>query len=1358
VASPAPENRTNFVRGGVCLSLVVGLFASRPALALDPARSLAQYARDAWGAKDGLPEGAVLSLKETADGYLWLGTQSRLVRFDGQSFVAFPSNQRGLKQYSFVRDLVETQDGALWIAAVGGVARYQQGGFSFFDEQQGLEHPFVYALTADPAGALWIGTGGSGVWRLGGGGFSRHEVFRAHPDLPSKINHLVADGQGGLWAATDGGLCLIASPPRCYKVADGLPADVVNLVVRTRSGQVWAGTRLGLAFQRGDGFQSFGQGSPLAGQDITALLEDSHGDLWVGTRDEQLFRVNSGQRGITAQEKLASSLGVYALAEDHDHALWIGTGQGFLRLRDGPFITMGKAEGLPSDAVLNLAPRREGGLWVLDAAGAVSIVEGKQSRVVASPGTIPGEGMLGMLETRDGTLWIGGAKLHRYRWGRWDAMTNPGGSFDVLIADGNDLLVAQTDAEGNSRLSRLSDQGFESIAVSVPLLRVQRLLRARDESLWISTGGAGLLHVAAGSTRVFTTRDGLPHNVVYGMVEGDDGRLWVATRAGLAAVQGDRVFDLRALAELPRDSPVHMQLDGAGNLWVTADDGIYRVVLAELKAAMDHGPRALNVWRYTTRDGLRSNQISWRASAQAQSADGRIWYATQRGLSLWVPQPAQTTEPSPVAEIEAVRAGEDSLALGSDLHLRQGRERLEFRFTAPNLLRPQEVEFRYQLQGYDKGWVTAQAGRSAVYTNVPPGHYTFVVAARFRQGPYDSPPARVQLWVAPYWHETVWARSSLVALALLALLGLYRLRIRQLHRQEKRLLQLVTERTEELRQEVAERRAVEQTVRRLNDDLELRVNQRTSELVASNARLASDIEQRHRVEAALAEETERLAVVLRSIAEAVVTTDLEGLVVSANPAAEQLTGYSYSETGGQPLGDVVRLLDPVTREPAASLTAKLQASHQDASLNLDRWIVVHRDGSERLADLSAAPLRDQKGSTLGCVLVLHDVTTRAQAEERSQRAQRLESLGALAGGIAHDFNNLLSGILGYVDLTRASLPPGSRGLAWLAEAIDVLDDARGLSRRLLTFSAGGKPMVEPRSLDELLRRCTRFALAQSTVVAHYQIADDLDLCDIDPLQMRQAIDNLLVNAREAMPNGGNLVIEARNLLIDFASRWVELVFRDDGPGIPPAVRSRIFDPFFTTKATGTGLGLATVYSIITQHRGTIEVDSTLGKGTTFRIRLPASAAGAVSSRREGDAGAANRVPAKHKSIRILVMDDNLQMRAIIKRALHSKNFDVVLSEDGEEALALFEEAQAQARPFQLLIVDLTVPHGMSGCDALQAIRKLDAGVRAIAMSGYTNEPILAHPQTHGFFSSLVKPFTLEELDAKIAAAMAAVED
>jgi PAS domain S-box-containing protein len=1342
-----------------CLALAAALFAPRVSWALDPNRSLAQYARDDWNAKDGLPEGAVLSLKQTADGYLWLGTQSRLVRFDGQSFVAFASNELGLKQYSFVRDLVESQDGALWIGAVGGVARYQRGAFAFFDEQQGLEHPFVYAMAEGPAGSLWIGTGGSGVWRLDDGAFLRQADYNAHPELPSKVNDLEVDAQGNLWVATEGGLCLMASPPRCYKVADGLPSDVVNVVVHSRSGQLWAGTRLGLALRQGDHFQPFAAGNSPAVLEITALLEDSQGNLWVGTRDEQLLRVDPVRMEVTAQEKLASSRGVYAFAEDRDHALWIGMGRGLLRLRDGPFVTLGKAEGLPSDAVLNLARRRAGGLWVLDATGAVSVVEGKQPRMVAPPRTIPGEGMLGMVETSDGTLWIGGAELHRYRQGRWDSLTNPGGSFEVLIEDGSDLLVAQTGADGTSRLAHLSARVFRAIPVSVPLTRVQRLLRARDGSLWISTGGGGLVHVKSESARVFTTRDGLPHDVVYGMAEDTEGRLWVATRAGMAAVRGDRVFNLRAMSDLPKDSPVHVQIDSANDLWITADDGISRISLADLNAAIEHGSHPIRTWRYTTRDGLRSNESSWRASAQVQDADGRLWYATQRGLSVWDPRQVQPGGPSPVAEIEAIRAGQKSLALRSDLRLREGRERLEFRFTAPRLASPDQVEFRYRLRGYDKDWVPARSNRAAVYTNVPAGDYTFEVAARFRQGQYDSPSATLRLWVAPYWYETWWARISFGALVLLAILGVFRLRLRSLRAQRKALLQMVGERTEDLRREVDERRAAEQQVRRLNDDLELRVMERTQELIATNAELASDIQKRHRVEAALAAETERLAVILRSVAEAVVTTDLEGRVATTNPAAERMTGWSPQESRGRPFAEVVHLIDPISREPAAgNIADKLQDAGEQMPLGTDRHMVVHRDGSELLVDISAAPLRDP-GGVLGYVFVLHDVTRRARAEELVQRTQRLESLGSLAAGIAHDFNNFLTGIGGYVDLTRAVLPPSSRGLAWLSEAMDVLDDARGLSRRLLTFSAGGNPIVEPRSLDELVRRCTRFALAQSNVVARYEIADDLDLCEIDPLQMRQAIDNLVVNARQAMPQGGNLVVEARNIALpdlDDATappkKWVELVFRDDGPGIPPAIRNRIFDPFFTTKSTGTGLGLATVHSIITQHRGTIEVDSTVGKGTAFRIRLPAANAAPASVEPVKEMPSPPIADGSAPT-RILVMDDNQQIRALIKRVLHREEIEVVLSEDGEEAVDMFREDSAKGRPFGLVILDLTVANGMGGLAALRAMHEIDPGIRAIAMSGYAKDPVQLDPRSHGFFSFLAKPFNLDELKAAVQAAI-----
>ena len=414
-------------------------------------------------------------------------------------------------------------------------------------------------------------------------------------------------------------------------------------------------------------------------------------------------------------------------------------------------------------------------------------------------------------------------------------------------------------------------------------------------------------------------------------------------------------------------------------------------------------------------------------------------------------------------------------------------------------------------------------------------------------------------------------------------------------------------------------------VRTLNADLENRVRLRTAQLEDTNQALADDVAERQRAETALAAEKERLAVTLRSIAEGVLTTDVDGRVVLMNPVAERHTGWRSGDAAGRSAHEVFRVVDRFDRSPLPDALASVLSPSGPVAESLARALLVGRAGQEILVDVSAAPIHDRDSRVVGAVLVFRDVTERTRVEERMLEVQKLEAVGALAAGIAHDFNNLLMGVFGQVDLARAALPAGTKAAQRLDGALEVIDHARSLARQLLTFSAGGRPSIEPHGLGDLLRRSARFVLSGSTVSAEVEAPEDLWPCDVDPQQIRQAVDNLLLNARQVMPEGGRVRVRAANVILGEreigqlpAGRYVEVRISDEGAGIPPEIRERVFDPFFTTKPTGTGLGLATVRSIVSQHGGAIDFESSPGE----RHDLPNPPAG--RGRPAGRAGASRR--------------------------------------------------------------------------------------------------------------------------------------
>jgi two-component system cell cycle sensor histidine kinase/response regulator CckA len=502
-------------------------------------------------------------------------------------------------------------------------------------------------------------------------------------------------------------------------------------------------------------------------------------------------------------------------------------------------------------------------------------------------------------------------------------------------------------------------------------------------------------------------------------------------------------------------------------------------------------------------------------------------------------------------------------------------------------------------------------------------------------------------------------------------------------------------------------------------------------------------------------ERERLAVTLRSIGDGVISTDVQGRVVLLNREAEKLTGWTQAEAMGKPLPEVFQIVNEYSRETVPNPVDKVLAEGVVVGL-ANHTILISRDGTERPIADSGAPIFDRQSQVIGVVLVFRDVAQEREIEDARQRADKLESIGILAGGIAHDFNNYLTGIIGNISLARLDLAGtgNSEIVSLLVDAEKCSQLAKRLTGQLLTFSKGGEPVREPVDLAKLLRSTAGFCLTGSPVELKLELPDDLWPADVDEGQVNQLVDNLVINAKQAMPEGGCLTVTADNVQLGQeeiddcpAGRYVRIRFADTGPGIAPHYRAKVFDPYFTTKQNGSGIGLTSCYSIAKRHNGYISVDSILGKGTIFTVYLPATES-------MDDTAPAPEPPDSNRAqVRILLMDDKEFVREICRRQLESLGHDVTCVASGEEAIDVYMQARDEQRPFDLLIFDLTIPGGMGGVPTLAKLKKMDANVRAIAASGYSNDPVMADPEAYGFIKSLYKPFSLDTLASVLASVL-----
>lgn len=507
-----------------------------------------------------------------------------------------------------------------------------------------------------------------------------------------------------------------------------------------------------------------------------------------------------------------------------------------------------------------------------------------------------------------------------------------------------------------------------------------------------------------------------------------------------------------------------------------------------------------------------------------------------------------------------------------------------------------------------------------------------------------------------------------------------------------------------------------------------------------------DITERKLAMKELAAERERLSVTLRSIGDGVITTDLRGRVVMLNKVAEKLCGWSQREAMGRPLVEVFRISNEKTGKSCENPVEQVLATGHAKQL-ANHTVLLSRDGrSYSIAD-SAAPIRDAESRVVGVVLVFRDVTEKKRMEEELLKTEKLKSVGLLAGGIAHDFNNILAAILGNIDLAIHRLGSDRVAVPLLAEAEKASLRAKDLTQQLLTFAKGGSPVLRTVSIAGIIRDSALFILRGSNVDCKLDIPDDLWLVDIDPGQMSQVIQNMTLNARQVMPDGGTVEIACHNRQ-DRSSRprnWVEITIADQGPGVDPDVADRIFDPYFSTKQGGCGLGLSICHSIVIQHKGRIKVSSGPAGGAIFVIQLPASTS-VVTSEQQDQLEAHGP---QQEGGRILIMDDDVLVADIAREILTTLGYEPVVVKDGREAIRVYQQAMADGEKFDAVIMDLTIPGGMGGKKAVGEVLALDPAAKVIVSSGYSNDPVMAFFQEHGFCAAIAKPFLVDELKAVV---------
>jgi len=499
-----------------------------------------------------------------------------------------------------------------------------------------------------------------------------------------------------------------------------------------------------------------------------------------------------------------------------------------------------------------------------------------------------------------------------------------------------------------------------------------------------------------------------------------------------------------------------------------------------------------------------------------------------------------------------------------------------------------------------------------------------------------------------------------------------------------------------------------------------------------------DITDRNYAEEARRESDEKYRDLFENANDPIFIVDADLNYIDVNKKAVELFGYSREELLRMNILDVI----PPDQRPISEKEFKKLRNKE----SYDKFIgkIKTIDGRWLDVEISSSPII-KGGKVIGSRDIVRDITDRKRLEVEFLKREKLESLGVLAGGIAHDFNNLLMGILGNISLAKMQAEPASTIYARLAEAEKASLRTRDLTRQLLTFSQGGAPVKETVNVGELIKETAAFSLSGSDVKCVYKIADNLWRAEVDTGQISQVINNLVINADHAMPEGGtitivcdNVTIEPDNPLLLRAGRYVKIVIHDTGTGIREEHLNKIFDPYFTTKQKGSGLGLASAYSIVQRHNGRMTVESTLGSGTTFYVYLPA----AQSENTEVNVKSEMLMMGQG---RILVVDDEAIVREVAGEMLRTMGYEVACANDGNEAIKVYTQARQAAQPFLAVIMDLTMPGGMGGRETMEKLREIDPDVKTIVSSGYSHDQVVANFRDFGFVGVVSKPYKPSEL-------------
>jgi PAS domain S-box-containing protein len=1243
-------------------------------------------------------------------------------------FLNLSAQQLHIKNYTTDNGLPSSQvwcslqdsKGYIWFGTSNGLVKYNGKRFFTYKVSDGLVSSVVLALLEEN-GNIWIATD-NGISCYNGKSFTNHISSN---DLNFGIVWCISKFQGCLWFGTKRQGLFKFDPAGTegnvftnYSEKEGLHlASVFSLAADDN--HLWiANAHTGLFRYDGKNFLDYTKSFNLENKTLTNLLIVD-ATLLVGTAKNGLFELDLNRLPdrMAKSKKVANYFPtdyIYYLAAKKEN-LFLGTrGSGLIHYKDRP-IRYTTANGLINNFIYSILIDKENSVWITTNSGISKIISHKFTKYLDNMSVLSAceyKGAIWLGTFGNGLIRIKGDKITTYNqngffnpshiWalGVFDNKLWIGGMSGLYSYDGNKFKKYR-------RKNGIAEEGVLSILPTV-------------KSLWVATVNKVYKfepHKLKNKFLTYGSEDGLT-NTYFQTICQDGNKIWVGSPGGAFCLDPKEGGGFKKFSKKDGLSSNCINVifkDNKGILWFGTPNGLnkyepdkekkFNVYTIENGLSDNHivsiiqkgkylwlgtsnglnkfdGEKVIKI--FTQKSGLIGNESS-SPNAMFLDSNNHIWIGSPKGVTKYIPENDIPNKVPPPVYIENFFMNNSLIGDEQDLEFEYKKNAVKFSYIGLSFKNEDDVQYKYKLEGYDKEWSEVTEKTEIRYTNLNNGTYTFMVLARNGDGFWSKTPAEISFKILPpFWKS--WWFVIIVSLMLIGIIyGVFLLKTTQMRNRAKKLEQKIDERTKVLK----------------------------------------DSEEKYRT-------------LIEHSNDMIWTLDEKGNFVYFNKKSEEITGHQIEEGIGGSFALIILKEDLEKVKKVFIETMQGKSQHYEVRIY---------DSKRRILFLSVntAPIL-KNGKVIGTISFGRDITKQKKMEEELLKASKLESLGILAGGIAHDFNNTLTAIIGNLSLAKLQVDSRDKLNNTLMKIEKSSQQARDLTQQLLTFARGGTPIKKKIFVNDLLKDSASFALRGSNVRCKFLISDDTWPVEVDEGQISQVINNLTMNADQAMPAGGVLNISAENISIDKEEslpikkgNYVKITIKDIGAGIPDDCIQKIFDPYFTTKQEGSGLGLTITYSIIKKHNGYITVKSKPGVGTTFFVYLPASEDKEPSKEKK------KKIPLQVGEGKVLVMDDEESVRDIAGEMLKHISYTVELAEDGKEALELFMKAKDSGAPFEVVILDLTVAGGMGGKETIKELIKIDPKAKVIVSSGYSDDPVLSNFRKYGFSGVVSKPYTIQEL-------------